>query len=139
MPWHKIVFTGTPLEAEITHQYFKDFQINENRIIIENQSKNTRDNAKNTSKILKGMSDKKWVLVTSAFHMKRSMHLFKNEGLNVLPYPVDYHTADTLSLHLIKGGAVYWTPIISEYCSSFMNKIKTIYEKLIHSSKKYQL
>lgn len=40
-PTKKIVFTGTPLEAEITHQYFKDFQINENRIIIENQSKNT--------------------------------------------------------------------------------------------------
>lgn len=123
-PNKKVVFTGTPLEAEITQQYFKDFHIDENRLIIENQSRNTRDNAINTAKLLKGMPGKKWVIVTSAFHMKRSMSLFKKAGLNVLAYPVDYHTSETPSLSLTKGATIYWTSIIAEYWSSFMNNMQ---------------
>ena len=34
-----------------------------------------------------------WLLVTSAFHMPRSMALFRKAGFPVVPWPVDYRTA----------------------------------------------
>ena len=35
----------------------------------------------------------RWLLVTSAFHMPRSMACFRHAGWDVLPWPVDYRTA----------------------------------------------
>jgi uncharacterized SAM-binding protein YcdF (DUF218 family) len=34
-----------------------------------------------------------WLLVTSAFHMPRSMALFRKAGFDVVPWPTDYKTA----------------------------------------------
>ncbi len=34
-----------------------------------------------------------WLLVTSAFHMPRSVGLFRKAGFAVVPWPVDYRTA----------------------------------------------
>jgi hypothetical protein len=34
-----------------------------------------------------------WLLVTSAFHMPRSMALFRKAGFDVTPWPADYRTA----------------------------------------------
>ena len=58
-----------------------------NDIIIENQSRNTKENAINSAKIL----DKKneYILITSAVHMKRSILCFKNVGLKIIPFSVD--------------------------------------------------
>jgi uncharacterized SAM-binding protein YcdF (DUF218 family) len=33
-----------------------------------------------------------WLLVTSAYHMPRSMGLFRKAGFNVVAYPVDYRS-----------------------------------------------
>jgi len=33
-----------------------------------------------------------WVLITSAFHMPRSLGCFRKEGFKVIPFPVDYKT-----------------------------------------------
>jgi uncharacterized SAM-binding protein YcdF (DUF218 family) len=37
------------------------------------------------------------ILVTSAFHMPRSVHLFRARGLEVTPYPTDLHSLDLAS------------------------------------------
>ncbi|HCU07047.1 MAG TPA: hypothetical protein DIC42_05670 [Holosporales bacterium] len=113
----KVIFTGTPLEAEVTKQYFKKFNINESRLIIDNKARNTEDNAKNVALLLKEQQEKKWILVTSAFHMKRSILLFKKYGVHIEPYPVDYHTTPLFCL--TKGGAVYWAAAIKEYMGLF--------------------
>jgi hypothetical protein len=34
-----------------------------------------------------------WLLVTSAFHMPRSVGLFRKASFHVLPWPVDYRTS----------------------------------------------
>ena len=43
------------------------------------------------------------ILVTSAFHMKRAKRIFEREGINVLPFPVDFKSSGNLisSLHQI--------------------------------------
>lgn len=112
-PDKKVVFTGSPLEAEITKAYFKKFNISESRLIIDNKARNTEDNAKNVASLLKESKKKKWILVTSAFHMKRAFFLFKKYGIQVQSYPVDYHT--TSSFRLTKGGAIYWGSAMKEY------------------------
>jgi uncharacterized SAM-binding protein YcdF (DUF218 family) len=60
-------------------------------ILIENRSRNTIENAAFSKAILikKGLQPP-YILVTSAFHMRRSLMIFKKEKVDVLPYPCNY-------------------------------------------------
>lgn len=40
----------------------------------------------------------RWLVVTSAFHMPRTMGVFRAVGFDVVAYPVDYRTAGSASL-----------------------------------------
>jgi uncharacterized SAM-binding protein YcdF (DUF218 family) len=62
----------------------------EERILIERNSRNTHEHAVEMATLLP--KNGQWVLITSAFHMPRSFGCFKNRGLDVIPYPVDYKT-----------------------------------------------
>src|SRR5205085_7732741 len=69
-------------------------------IITENQSKNTYENALFSSRILKqDFKGEKILLITSAFHMKRTMECFKKQGIMGDPYSVDEHS-----------GMIQWMP-----------------------------
>ena len=79
-------------ESEQLKKYFIYCGVPEQNILIESMSKNTLENAKFSrqivdQKILKGP----FLLVTSAFHMKRALGCFKKVGLVVDPFPVDYY------------------------------------------------
>ncbi len=63
------------------------------RLILENQSRNTYENAVFSKRMADPQPGETWLLVTSAFHMPRSMGLFREVGFPVLPWPVDYRTA----------------------------------------------
>jgi uncharacterized SAM-binding protein YcdF (DUF218 family) len=58
-------------------------------IVIESRSRNTWENAEAVQKLLPGRTV---VLVTSAFHMRRSVGMFKKRGFSVLPAPVGYRS-----------------------------------------------
>jgi uncharacterized SAM-binding protein YcdF (DUF218 family) len=58
-------------------------------IVIENRSRNTWENAESVQKLLPG---KTILLVTSAFHMRRSIGMFKKQGCIVLPAPAGYRS-----------------------------------------------
>lgn len=63
------------------------------RLILEGESRNTYENAEFTRKIVQPKPGETWLLVTSAFHMPRSMGLFRKAGFAVTPWPVDYRTS----------------------------------------------
>jgi len=63
--------------------------IPEQSIIIEDRSFNTREGAVEVSKLLDG-SNGKILLVTSAWHMARSVRFFTEAGFSVIPAPTDY-------------------------------------------------
>lgn len=65
------------------------------RLVLENRSRNTHENAVFTRQMLQPKPGETWLLVTSAFHMPRSVGLFRKAGFNVTPWPVDYRTAGT--------------------------------------------
>lgn len=61
------------------------------RFIIESESRNTYENFKNVKPFLP-MADGHYLLVTSAFHMPRSVGVARQQNINVIPYPVDYRS-----------------------------------------------
>ena len=81
------LFNNNYKESETIKDFLIQNKIDSNDIIIENQSRNTKENAINSAKLL----DKKneYILITSAIHMKRSILCFENEGLKIIPFSVD--------------------------------------------------
>jgi uncharacterized SAM-binding protein YcdF (DUF218 family) len=80
---------GTVLEANAMANVAIRLGIPAKDIVIENRSRNTWENAEAVQKLLPG---KTVVLVTSAFHMRRSLAMFKKQGFSVLPAPVGYRS-----------------------------------------------
>lgn len=62
-------------------------------ISLEGTSRNTRENAMNTAKILKG-NNQKILLVTSAFHMRRAVGCFEKANVKVSPYATDFYATN---------------------------------------------
>ncbi|MDP3895850.1 MAG: YdcF family protein [Mesorhizobium sp.] len=63
------------------------------RLVMEGRSRNTFENAVYSKEMLHPQPGQTWLLVTSAFHMPRSIGLFRKAGFDVVPWPVDYRTA----------------------------------------------
>ncbi|MEM6460757.1 MAG: YdcF family protein [Pseudomonadota bacterium] len=76
-----------------------------NRILWENRSRNTAENARYSLATAKPQPEQRWVLITSAFHMDRSLSSFRAAGWPApVPYPVDYRSESFI-------GRIGWSPI----------------------------
>ncbi|MET3899888.1 uncharacterized SAM-binding protein YcdF (DUF218 family) [Devosia sp. UYZn731] len=99
-PEAKIVITGGMAvlqdggepEAETAQRFFLGLGIPQDRLVLESQARNTEENAEFSKSLLAGIEGPK-LLVTSAFHMPRSMGLFRKAGIEVLPWPTDYRSS----------------------------------------------
>ena len=80
---------GTVLEADAMANVAMRLGIPAKDMVIENRSRNTWENAEAVQKLLPG---KTIILDTSAFHMRRSVGMFKKQGFSVLPAPVGYRS-----------------------------------------------
>jgi uncharacterized SAM-binding protein YcdF (DUF218 family) len=64
-------------------------------ILLEERSRNTRENAKFTKELLARHPDiKSLVLVTSAFHQRRALGCFAKTGLHPQPFPAGYYSTN---------------------------------------------
>lgn len=86
------LFATSISEANQAERFFAQMGIPKKSILLEDQSRNTRENAIFTAKICKDLAIHKVILITSAFHMKRSMGEFEKQDLEITPYPTDYKT-----------------------------------------------
>lgn len=78
-------------ESNHIAKYLKGYGVNGNRIFIDAKSRNTYENAVETKKILDALKITEPVLlVTSAFHMRRSMGCYDKAGVKYIAYPVHY-------------------------------------------------
>ncbi|PKO04490.1 MAG: hypothetical protein CVU41_16680 [Chloroflexi bacterium HGW-Chloroflexi-3] len=59
-------------------------------LILQDQSRNTAEDAFYSAEILREMGVDEIILVTSASHMLRSVALFEKQGFKVIPAPADY-------------------------------------------------
>src|SRR5436189_176106 len=71
---------------------FESFGIAKERIILEGKSRDTEENARFTKELLQPKPGERWLLVTSAHHMPRSVGVFRAAGFPVEALPVDYRT-----------------------------------------------
>jgi uncharacterized SAM-binding protein YcdF (DUF218 family) len=100
----------------------------EKRIITELNSRNTYENAAETKKALEQRGISSFVLITSAFHMKRSLACFHKLGLDPIPHAVDFRNYlgeyDALSWVPEVGHLERSTVAIKEYAGIVVYRIK---------------
>jgi len=85
-----ILSPGEDSEAEAGARFFRDFGIAPERLVLEDESRNTEENAINAKAVGQPQPGETWLLVTSAFHMPRSVGLFRRADFPVIPWPTDY-------------------------------------------------
>ena len=99
-PQAKLVFTGgnaslkpdQPSEADIIYEYLLRAGLQAERLIMENKARNTAENVSRTKRLINPAQAQNWILITTAFHMPRSVGLFCQQEWPVIPYPVDHQT-----------------------------------------------
>ncbi len=99
-PMARLVFTGGsgdilgegPAEAISARDFWLSMGVPDERIILEDKSRNTFENAAFTRDLVHPKQGEIWLLVTSAWHMPRSVGIFRHIGFAVIPYPVAYRT-----------------------------------------------
>jgi uncharacterized SAM-binding protein YcdF (DUF218 family) len=79
-------------EAEAARRLWEALGIDASRIIIEDKSRNTVENAVFSRELVKPKPSERWLLVTSAYHMPRAVGIFRKAGFPAEPYPVDWRT-----------------------------------------------
>ena len=84
---------GGLTEAGETRRMLVDDGVDEHRLLLEDRSRNTFEDAIYSVAIAGPRPSETWLLVTSAFHMPRAVGCFRHVGWNILPYPVDYQTS----------------------------------------------
>lgn len=96
------------------------------RLIIEDQSRNTYENAVYSKAMVSPQDGQTWLLVTSAFHMPRSVAIFEKQNWQVTPWPVDFQTGAVkyrtgwklaLNLHAVNTGAKEWVGILAYWAT----------------------
>ena len=80
-------------DADTAPKLFEALGIPASRLILENEVAQHLRECRELRKLVTPGPDETWLLVTSAFHMPRSMGLFRKAAFPVLPWPVDYRTS----------------------------------------------
>jgi uncharacterized SAM-binding protein YcdF (DUF218 family) len=78
-------------EADYAATLFESLGVDKARLIMDRASRNTYENAQFSRQLAAPKVGERWLLVTSAYHMPRSVGLFRKAGFAVAPYPVDWH------------------------------------------------
>jgi len=103
---------GNRSEAEIMRDLLVVMGVPAGAILLEQASRNSYDNAVHTAAMLRQMGAEKILLVTSAFHMRRSVAVFAAQGVAVIPAPTDYQRL------VGQGGSPRWLPAVSDLWQS---------------------
>ncbi len=100
---------GGPAEADQVISLLESFGVSRGRVLLENRSRNTAENARFTKQLVQPKAGERWLLVTSAQHMPRAVGCFRRAGFPVEAYPVDWQTAPRFKFRLhasfVKGVA----------------------------------
>ena len=99
-PQARIIFTGGSAalngsrytEADGVRRFWRDLGFVSNNILFEERARNTFENAVYARDLAQPKAGERWLLVTSAMHMPRSIGIFRKAGFPVIAYPVDFRT-----------------------------------------------
>ncbi len=102
--------------ADVAGEFYANMGLSAERLLYERAARNTYENAVLSARVPGVDKTQPWLLVTSAWHMPRSVALFQREGWNVTPYPVDFRTGSFTpwSNFSIAEGAQRWEMLLHE-------------------------
>ena len=97
-PEARLAFTGGSslvtwsgiTEADAARDLWTRLGVAPSRMQFEDKSRNTYENAVLTKQLVQPKFGETWLLVTSAYHMPRSVGIFRQAGFPVEAYPVDF-------------------------------------------------
>lgn len=118
-----------PPEATYTDDYLKAIHIPDSAVIIEKESRNTKENFQYAAKILEGLnkSDAKILVITSAWHIPRTKLLAEKQGLKNVDYYPTNSLKDNYSFEdylLPQAKAIMgWELLIKEWVGYFTTKL----------------
>jgi uncharacterized SAM-binding protein YcdF (DUF218 family) len=73
-------------------QYMKEMGVHPSDIILEQKARSTAENVAFLTEMLKDSNPETPILlITSGWHMRRTLKGFEDSGLNLIPYAVDVH------------------------------------------------
>ena len=93
-------------EADFAGAIFESLGTSKARLMMERRSRNTQENAEFSKTLAAPKDGERWLLVTSAFHMPRSIGVFRKAGFNVEPHPVDWRVGEGADLLTFSGVAL---------------------------------
>ena len=103
-----VLFSGVS-EAPGMKSFLTDLGVPSKAIILEGASRNTFENASFTKKKLDELKANRVILVTSAWHMRRSVAVFKRFGVEVIPFGADYEARFSKGVRS-PSKLSYWLP-----------------------------
>ena len=80
-------------DGETAPRLLEALGVDRARLLLDNEARNTEENALFSKRLADPQEGETWLLVTSAFHMPRSVGLFRKAGFPVVPWPSDYRTS----------------------------------------------
>lgn len=127
------IFGDYEPEAKLGKEFMVKCGIPDSAIWIETKSMNTYQNAAFTAKMLTkkdpAWQQKRYLLVTAAFHMYRARKCFQKQGFEVTAYSSDLRSIrakDTVLNTLIPnyGGLQIWTYLLKEWIGLLVYSMK---------------
>ncbi len=102
-------------EVEAARNLLAEWGVPPSVVLLEDQSRNTEENAVDTRRILEAKGIRRIILVTSAMHMPRALAVFRKAGFDVTPAPTDYisgwGTPDLLQRWLPDAEELYFSSL----------------------------
>ena len=97
LPWSPFAES----EAESIKTLLLEWGVPASAIVLETESRNTRENALNSIALLEELGCETPLLVTSAAHMKRSVAVFERLGVTVFPVSADVRVVKSSNLNVL--------------------------------------
>jgi len=100
-PGARLVFSGgqharddrNVSEATVVADFLAQLGSDASRIVYEDRSRNTYENATLSYALLQPKPGERWILVTQAISMPRAVAVFRKAGWSVIAYPAGYLTS----------------------------------------------
>ena len=104
-------------EAARARVFYESLGLPPDSLLVEDKSRTTFENAVLSARVPGVDPTKPWLLVTSAWHMRRSLATFQKAGWNVTPYAVDFSTGSRtpLTAYSLVRSSRKWALLLHEY------------------------
>jgi len=104
-------------EAARARIFYESLGLAPQRLRVEDQSRTTFENAVLSARVPGVDPSRRWLLVTSAWHMRRSLATFQKAGWNVTPYAVDFSTGSRTpwTAYSLVRGSRKWALLLHEW------------------------